>query len=161
MKFFPANIYQQELKILFAEYKKQILSLLPDARVEHIGSSAIPRAYSKGDLDILVGVEEVDFERAIELLKKLNFKEKINTLRTNDLCMLEVNDSEKDIAFQIVTKDSLYLNFLTFRDILRASPSLVDQYNHLKISCIGFEEDEYRKVKTSFIEKTLRENLDS
>lgn len=159
MKFFPANIYQHELKLLFDKYKKQILLLLPNARVEHIGSSAIPNAYSKGDLDILICISKTEFEKTIESLKNLNFREKKNTLRTEDLCMLEAMNSEKDVAFQIITKDSFYLNFLTFRDILSSSPYLVDQYNQLKIACLGFEEDDYRKVKATFIEKILSENF--
>lgn len=159
MKFFPASAYQDELKILFNEYEKKIIRLLQNARVEHIGSSAIPNAYSKGDLDILVCIPEKEFKKSINLLKKLNFREKSNTLRTNDLCMLEAINSEKDIAFQVITEDSLYLNFLTFRDILISSPHLVDQYNQLKIDCIGFEEDDYRKVKASFIEEILYKNI--
>lgn len=159
MKFFPAHVYQHELKLLFDEYKKQILLLVPNAKVEHIGSSAIPNAYSKGDLDILICIGKTEFEKAIQLLKNLNFREKMNTLRTEDLCMLEASNSEKDVAFQVITEDSLYLNFLTFRDILISSPSLVDQYNQLKIACIGFEEDDYRKVKATFIEKILSKNI--
>lgn len=37
--------------------KSEALSVLPFARVEHIGSSAVPVSIEKGDLDIFVGVE--------------------------------------------------------------------------------------------------------
>ncbi|CAM3485341.1 hypothetical protein PAMA111031_04255 [Paraphotobacterium marinum] len=41
---------------LFEKYKNKIQSILPKAKIEHIGSSSIPNAISKGDLDILIGV---------------------------------------------------------------------------------------------------------
>ena len=89
MKFFCADVYQGECQKLFDLYADKIRELVPTASIEHIGSSSIPHAISKGDLDIFVGVSPEDFESTVSSLLKLNFKEKTDTLRTNELCMLE------------------------------------------------------------------------
>ncbi len=58
MKFHEASEYQESNNRLFEVYRAKIISLLPTARIEHIGSSSVPGAISKGDLDIFVGVDE-------------------------------------------------------------------------------------------------------
>ena len=61
----------QKMHSAFNLYRKQISALLPSAQIEHIGSSAIPNAFSKGDLDIYIEVLPDQFEFAIEQLKRL------------------------------------------------------------------------------------------
>ena len=59
------------MRSAFNSYQKDISTLLPFAKIEHIGSSAIPNAISKGDLDIYIEVMSEQFEFAIEQLKHL------------------------------------------------------------------------------------------
>lgn len=156
MQFFPADQYQLRCQQLFEKYKVQILQLTPYAIVEHIGSSAIPHTISKGDLDIYVEVPAKYFLDTINQLQRLNFREKLDTLRTDDLCMLESFDD--DVALQIVTNGSEFQNFLVFRDRLRESSHLVQEYNQLKQQCIGLSQDQYREIKANFIQQVLNQN---
>ncbi|MGN5754722.1 GrpB family protein [Acinetobacter calcoaceticus] len=155
MVFLEPEQYQQRCVQLFNSYKKDISTLLPFAKIEHIGSSAIPNAISKGDLDIYVKVKPDQFEFAIAQLKALNFIEKQNTLRTDELCMLESLNND-DVAFQIVVTDSLFTFFLTFRNKLMDSPTLVNEYNQLKLECSHLDHDQYRTIKTGFINRVLK-----
>ncbi|MEZ8624957.1 GrpB family protein [Vibrio splendidus] len=154
MKFYPAEQYQAACYELFIRYEREIKKLIPNARVEHVGASSIPSAVSKGDLDIFVGVELGELEDAIERLTTLGFNEKLDTLRTPELCMLE-STSGDDVALQVVANGSEFECFLRFRDKLRANPALVEQYNTLKMSCEGWPQDEYREKKADFIEHVL------
>ncbi|UPR59168.1 GrpB family protein [Vibrio sp. ED004] len=154
MKFYPAEQYQTACHEMFARYERDIKKLIPNARVEHVGASSIPSAVSKGDLDIFVGIESSELEYAVEQLTTLGFKEKLDTLRTPELCMLESTSSD-DVALQLVANGSEFECFLTFRDKLRANPALVQQYNTLKISCEGWPQEEYREKKAHFIEHVL------
>jgi len=154
MKFLKSTEYQTSCINRFDFYKIEVQKLLPKARIEHIGASAIPNAVSKGDLDIFIGV--TDLENAVVSLKMLDFSEKQDTLRTDELCMLE--SFNEDVAFQVVTNDSKFESFLYFRDKLREDPKLVEEYNHLKRSCEGFNQDKYRKIKSEFIERILKLN---
>ncbi|RXJ71540.1 hypothetical protein CS022_20720 [Veronia nyctiphanis] len=157
MKFLESKDYQKKCWQHFERYSSEIKSLIPDARVEHIGASSIPEAISKGDLDIFVGVEPEDLEQAVISLKALGFEEKIDTLRTPKLCMLE-STIGNDVALQVVANGSEFECFLAFRDSLRADASLVKQYNQLKRTCEGYSHDAYREKKSGFIENVLSLN---
>jgi len=154
MIFLEPEQYQKNCVQLFNSYQKDISTLLPFAKIEHIGSSAVPNAISKGDLDIYIEVMPEQFEFAIEQLKTLNFIEKQNTLRTDELCMLESLNND-DVAFQVVVADSVFTFFLTFRNKLIDSPKLVNKYNQLKLECSHLDHDQYRKVKSDFIQNVL------
>jgi GrpB-like predicted nucleotidyltransferase (UPF0157 family) len=154
MKFYSAEQYQASCEDLFLRYEREVKNLLPNARVEHVGASSIPLAISKGDLDIFIGVESDELEAAVQILTTLGFKEKVDTLRTLELCMLESKSSD-DVAFQLVANGSEFEFFLIFRDKLCANPSLVQQYNALKMSCEGLSQDDYRRKKSDFINHVL------
>ena len=154
MRFYPAEQYQAACHEMFERYERDIKKRLLNARVEHVGASSIPLAVSKGDLDIFVGVELNELEDAVERLTTLGFKEKFDTLRTPELCMLESISSE-DVALQVVANGSEFECFLAFRDRLRASADLVEKYNTLKMSCEGWPQEQYREKKSAFIEYVL------
>ena len=65
LKFLESDAYQPLARELFDQLSFKIRQALPAARIEHIGSSAIEGAVSKGDLDIFVGVEPQEFHDAI------------------------------------------------------------------------------------------------
>ncbi|MDQ2435720.1 GrpB family protein, partial [Acinetobacter baumannii] len=50
---------------------------------------------------------------------------------------------------------SIFTFFLTFRDKLIASPTLVNEYNQLKLESTHLDHDQYRAVKSNFIERVL------
>lgn len=113
MKFYSADRYQKICEDNYIHYNNLIKNLLPNARVEHIGASSIPLAISKGDLDIFVGVDSSDFEKAIQSLMTLDFREKKDTLRTTELCMLESNKND-NVALQVVVNGSEFEFFCHF-----------------------------------------------
>ncbi|CDT07784.1 conserved hypothetical protein [Vibrio coralliirubri] len=154
MKFYPAEQYQAACNELFIRYERDIKKLIPNARVEHVGASSIPFAVSKGDLDIFVGVDLGELEDVIGRLTTLGFNEKLDTLRTPELCMLE-STSGDDVALQVVANRSEFECFLRFSDKLRANPALVQQYNTLKMACEAWSQEEYREKKSVFIEHVL------
>lgn len=156
MKFYSADRYQKVCEENYIHYNNVIKNLLPNARVEHIGASSIPLAISKGDLDIFVGVDSSDFEKAIQSLMTLGFREKKDTLRTTELCMLESNEND-NVALQVVVNGSEFEFFLSFRDKLLTNKSLANMYNELKLSCEGLSEEEYRIKKSTFIEFVLNQ----
>lgn len=153
MKFYEANEYQDRINFLFELYKSKINSILPNARIEHIGSSSVPGAISKGDLDIFIGVEPKALEGAVIALGNIGFFEKENTLRTHELCMLESN--EPNIALQVVANNSKYEFFIEFRDALINCPELLGSYNQLKKNCLNCTEAEYRNIKSNFINEVI------
>ena len=155
MRFLDPHQYQPEVSQLFEEIANEVCRLLPNARVEHIGASAIPGAISKGDLDVFVGVDEEELDRAVEFLERNDYRVKPDTLRNKSLCMLETWSYEVPVALQVVANGSQYEMFLTFRDAVKRSECLLEEYNQMKHLCEGMGEDSYRIRKSEFIEYVL------
>lgn len=154
MKFYTPDEYQEKCSALFHRFYAEISVVLPSAQIEHVGSSSVPGAISKGDLDIYVGVDPPAHSEAVLKLIDCGYKVKADTLRTPELCMLV---AQEDVALQVVAVGSQYEFFIKFRDLLRSNPDLLSQYNNLKQSCAGFSEDRYRAEKSKFIEEALQQ----
>lgn len=155
MKLYNAQEYQPECEKCFRNYQRRIQKALPLARIEHIGSSAIPNAISKGDLDIYVEVTQEQFESSILALKRLGFIEQTETLRTDELCMLI--SKHDNVALQVVKQGYAFEFFLIFRDQLIINPELVQRYNALKVACKELKPETYRQYKSAFIEQILQQ----
>ncbi len=119
------------------QLKHDLDQSLKDARIEHIGPSAIVGAISKGDLDVFVGVKVENFEKNLENIKGLGFIEKHGTLRTESLCMLVTDKYQDDVAIQLVVNGSQFEDVVRFRNILNQKSQIVIDYNILKQECDG------------------------
>ncbi|OGA81092.1 MAG: hypothetical protein A2711_08160 [Burkholderiales bacterium RIFCSPHIGHO2_01_FULL_63_240] len=149
--------YQAAITSRFVLARTQIHRLLPHAVVEHVGSSAIPGAVSKGDLDICVLVAKSDHQPSVRTLTDWGYTEKLDTLRNEQLCMLEWHKPNEEHAVQLVAHGSPFEMFITFRDALLTCPALVDEYNQVKLNAAHLSATEYRAAKSTFIERVLRE----
>ena len=158
MHFLEPKDYLPTVIPIFNQLKTRVQTAIPSAEIEHIGSSAIQNAISKGDLDILVRVMKKDFEKALTTIQNLGFQIKQDTLRTDSLCMLETQGYSINVAIQLIVKGSEFEMFILFRDRLNADPSLVEKYNELKMSSTGLSAREYRTRKSKFIESILTKN---
>ena len=157
MEFVEQSKFLPRIEEIFDELSQRLRSILPDSRIEHVGSSSIPGTISKGDLDIFVGVSPLEFEQSISLVQSIGFYEKSDTMRTDSLRMMVSDDYKEDVAIQIVANGSEFECFIDFRDKMRSSSELVLKYNRLKQNCRGMCHGQYREVKSSFIETVLNE----
>lgn len=155
MQFFESDEYQPVAQQIYHQLSAKIKQAVPGAVVEHIGSSAIPGVISKGDLDIFVGVVPTDFNASVRILEDMGFIIKHGSLRTESLCPFEVHGYPLEVGVQLVALKSKFEFFRTFRDSLRREPALRQRYNELKLSCAGLDPQEYRHVKSAFIEAFL------
>lgn len=155
MIIYPPSTYQPLAHKVFDEVHAVLQRVLPMASIEHVGASAVPGALSKGDLDICVAVHASDFEAALENLQALGYTIKGDTLRTEQLCMLESSRKDIPLAIQLIEKDSEFEFFHKFRDALRANPALVDRYNELKLKFAPEGPQTYRDEKAKFIRAVL------
>jgi len=61
---------------LFTRVEAQLQALLPDADIQHVGSTAIPGSLTKGDLDVQVRVTSDEYgaaKDALSTLYRINF----------------------------------------------------------------------------------------
>lgn len=157
MRILPPQDYQPQANQIFHALAAQISAALPTATIEHIGSSAVPGLLSKGDLDVYVAVEPVDFAYATAALEGLGFQIKEDSLRTESLCPFVVEGHPLDVGVQLVARGSRFEFFLTLRDLLIADASVREAYNQLKQGSGDLDPHRYRAVKSAFIERVLRD----
>ncbi len=155
MRFLHPQDYQPIAGKIFEDIRQKFETMIPNANIQHVGSSAVDGSISKGDLDIFIGVPRDDHAETIRVFEQHGFKIKKGTLRTEELCMLEAECYQIDVAVQIVAFGSKFEFFLEFRDKLRADSKLVQEYNALKRSFQGVSPDKYREAKSQFIERVL------
>lgn len=158
MQLLAPDDYQSRVADNFARVAGRLRALLPGARIEHVGSSSIPGAISRGDLDICVLVSAGDFEAVCGEIKDLGYAEKLDTLRTSELCMLVPTTRGDDHAIQLVSIGSEFEFFLAFRDTLRADTELVIEYNRIKEQSAPLGEAAYREAKSAFIRGVMAAN---
>lgn len=150
------SLYQPAARKIYRIMAHRLRTTLPDARIEHIGASSVPGLWSKGDLDIYVGVPRETFARATQALEQLGFYPKHGSLRTEELCYFVVEGFRLDVGLQLVALGSRFEFFLTFRNRLRRSLRLRAAYNRLKRAARVLDSHAYRQIKTSFIQAVLR-----
>jgi GrpB-like predicted nucleotidyltransferase (UPF0157 family) len=156
VKLLDTPEFQARAGAVFVSVAEQLAQLLPDARVEHVGASAVPGAITKGDLDICVLVAPNSHQSTVATLESSGYVVKTGTLRSPELCMLLSPRTDLDVALQVVAKGSRFEFFMHFRDALRADPLLVQQYNQLKRNFASQGAERYRDEKAAFIESVLR-----
>lgn len=135
----------------FEKRKQQLLELMPYADVQHVGSTSIPGALTKGDLDIQVRVAEGEFEAAKALLRKYFRPNHEYEIWSESFASFEDYDNiDIPLGIQLTIKDSVYDEFHLVRELFRSSPELLERYNELKRSVDGRPYSEYRKRTRDF-----------
>ena len=138
--------YNPAWKAFYYQYKKMIHTVLPDAKVELIGSAAIPMV-GKKEIDILVICDDV--EKAHSVLEKLAFGRGPITKEGGYL-----SDSRFGVEaeFHVVATGSKKIdNARRLIARLQSDKPLRDRLEFLKRSWDGLSREEYRKHKAEFL----------
>ena len=140
-----------DLTVLERVYR-EIRSTLGNVDIQHIGSTAITGAITKGDIDICVRLR--DTERALEALAESGFKRKADTHQDEELFALESSEFP-NVGIQLVKLGGRFDIFVAFRDQLNRTPELVFEYNKVKHENFSVGKDDYQKRKREFVARVL------
>ena len=160
----PIHFYKTEellpiAKGLFKEEKEHILTLCPNALVEHVGATSVPGSLTVGDLDIQIRVTKQDFHSTCEKLKSL-YHENHPHLWTNELALFHKKDhSEMPMSIMVTVIDTVFDEFYKTRDLLRKDKEMLAKYNDLKRRFEGKSIEEYKKAKREFFGPNGRNRL--
>jgi GrpB-like predicted nucleotidyltransferase (UPF0157 family) len=135
---------------------RRVRRLVPFARVHHIGSTMIPTALTKGDLDLLVRVRSRDdFVKARAILRRHFRRNKPSTSNAYFTSFLLGTHGGLDVGMQLTIQGSKTDTFLRFNRLLRGDPRLVSEYNRVKRAWSGGRQPAYRRAKAEFIGRVL------
>lgn len=155
MQKYVFNEYDKIYKKYFEEEKKKLQKLLAKARIEHVGSTAVPGLGGKGIVDILVGVNELttelpgyEYRENASTAERLFFRKDYNGRRVHvHLVRLNCRDWKEMIAF---------------RDYLIQHQQAVKEYEKIKKEAVEKAKGDrvtYRKYKREFIERITQQAL--
>ena len=148
---------QSQINETFLWLESSIKVLLPDATIEHVGSSAIPGALTKGDVDVMVQVEAAQFASARSALDS-RFSYNPEMPPEDEFVSYSGEYQGMDFGIQLVSGNDDQFGFLRWREALKADLELLAQYNRAKQSRADSDMEAYRAAKSALILSFLEEN---
>jgi GrpB-like predicted nucleotidyltransferase (UPF0157 family) len=145
--------YDPEWPRLFERIRNRLRSVLPTARIEHIGSTAVPGCEAKPIIDVSVGltlgsVLRVDKARSIGL--------EFLAIRPDSVKFALSDERGRHLAYVHMRcrGSEPELRDLRFRDFLRAHPDVVRDYVKVKHQAMATTKvrRDYTDAKAPFIE---------
>jgi len=147
--------YQDQARAAFEDAELLLGAILPEARIDHVGASAIPGAYSRGGVDVCVAVPREAFLEALAVLGEAGYAIRPGTLRSEQRCTLDAPAGDVPLAVQLTEAGPHPSPFLRFRDALRDDATLVARYNALRLQAAPYGREAYREAKARFIRAVL------
>ena len=148
---------QSQINETFLWLESSIKVLLPDATIEHVGSSAIPGALTKGDVDVMVQVEAAQFASARSALDS-RFSYNPEMPPEDEFVSYSGEYQGMDFGIQLVSGNDDQFGFLRWREALKADSELLTKYNRAKQSRADSDMEAYRAAKSALILSFLEEN---
>jgi GrpB-like predicted nucleotidyltransferase (UPF0157 family) len=151
---------EEELRVAvaaaFETHRARISALLPDAEIEHVGSTSIPGALTKGDLDLLVRVEVTEFEMAVQAVRAMYAVHQPENWTPTYASFVDPAASDLPVGVQVAVRGSADDRlFGPFREAMIADPALLAAYNRLKLDLDGEDYEHYTEAKGAFVEEVL------
>jgi RimJ/RimL family protein N-acetyltransferase len=157
VRFRPTDELRPSVEAAVAVHRDRILGLLPQARVEEMGATAVPGSLTKGDVDILVRVPADGFAAAREALGRRYAVHQLENWSSSFAGFKEELSDGPSVGVQLVPAGSDDDRMLRgTRDALRDRPELLERYNELKRSFDGGDPEEYWRAKTAFLDELWR-----
>jgi GrpB-like predicted nucleotidyltransferase (UPF0157 family) len=136
----------------FARLELELGSLLPGARIEHVGSTAVPGSLTKGDLDVCAIVPAAEFAAATTRLEGALTVHQSDNWTAALASFIAPPEGEIEIGVQLVVAGSAEEAwFVDWRERLRADPDLRERYDRLKVEHGDGPVDAYRAAKERLI----------
>lgn len=139
---------------------------LPEARVQHVGSTAVEGVPAKPILDVAIGADSPeDIERLASDLVGLGYIDRgFGDGSNGRLLVREVAPEVRIIHVHIVAYQSAdWDDYVVFRDALRNDPVLRERYDEVKRALakrFALDRRSYTKAKASFIGQVISGHLE-
>lgn len=143
---------EKDVENTYNTQKERIKKVIPDADIQHVGSSAVPNSLTKGDLDIQVRVSSELFLHAVDEFSEL-YDINEGSIKTNEFRAFKDDIISPPLGIQLTVFDSEFDFFWRFRDILLQNDKYRMEYDNLKRKFEGKEIDEYREAKNDFFNR--------
>ena len=153
--------YKNNYPKLYNKEKKKLENIIPNAIIEHVGSTSVEELGGKGIIDILVAVPKKDIKKIRDKLIIVKYVlsktggSKDRIFFSKDYGLLKKRRVHLSLTY---INSVTYKNAIKFREALRKNKELRDKYSFIKKEAIslGKKNKDYREHKTEFIKEVLR-----
>ncbi|GGI11518.1 GrpB family protein [Gottfriedia solisilvae] len=154
VSFSDNSLFFEKVEKTFLLHKKLIKKLLPEADVQHVGSTAVPNSLTKGDLDIQVRVTSEQFSISVQTLSAL-YELNEGSVKTDSFRAFKDDSTDPPIGVQLTIINSEFDFFWKFRDVLLINDKYRKEYDDLKRNFEGKKMHEYREAKNEFFQRII------
>jgi GrpB-like predicted nucleotidyltransferase (UPF0157 family) len=141
----------------FEAERERLLPLLPGADIHHIGSTAVPGLPAKPVIDLIALVEDVDAPIAALIEEGgYQYPEAFNATLSRRRWLCRPTAAHRTHHLHLVDDQTDLDRHLRFRDRLRASATVADEYTRLKRELagrFGNDREAYSEAKSAFIRR--------
>ncbi len=134
-----------------------------DARIEHIGSTAVEGLAAKPIIDIAIGFDDRTWlEQARQLLAEVGYDDRGDFGDAGGVVFAKGSEERRTHYLHLVQVGSdQWHRYLAFRDALRGDPGRREEYAKLKRTLamrVGNDREAYLAGKAAFIETAVSDN---
>ena len=147
--------YQEVATAAYEDAELLLSAILPDARIEHVGSSAVPGAYSRGGVDICVAAPRDAFDEALGVLCEAGYQQRSQDDGADRHAVFASLHGAVPLTLQLIETGSAHESLMRLRDALRADPTLLSRYNALRIEAGPQGALAYARAKAAFFAEVL------
>ena len=128
---------------------------LGGAEIRHIGATALPLGHTKGDVDVNVRVDEVDFAAVVGALSsRLAGAQRENW--TPAFASFSTDEYPLSLGVQVTVIGSADDFLLALHERLRTDPALLRRYDALKLASAAGGPSAYWQAKDRFLRELRR-----
>jgi GrpB-like predicted nucleotidyltransferase (UPF0157 family) len=148
--------YQDAARRAYEDAELLLTAILPDARIEHVGASAVPGAMSRGGVDICVAVPRDAFDEALAVLCEAGYLQRSQEDAAHRHAALVALDGPVPVTLQLIESGSVHESLMRLRDALRADAALLARYDAAKADSAPQGAAAYAQAKARFIADVLK-----
>jgi GrpB-like predicted nucleotidyltransferase (UPF0157 family) len=148
--------YQDAAIAAYEDAELLLTAILPDARIEHVGSSAVPGACSRGGVDIWVAAPRGAFDEALGVLCEAGSVRHALDDGGERRATLAAPHAPVALTLRLIESGSAQESPMRVRDALRADAALLSRYNAIRAAAAPRGPAAYASAKAEFFADLLR-----
>lgn len=148
--------YRDAAAAAYEDAELLLASILPDARIEHVGATAVAGAHSRGDVDICVAVPRGAFDEALGVLVEAGCLQRSQEDAADRHAALAMPTAPWPVMLQLIETGSGHESLMRVRDALRAHAALLGRLNAAKAGAAVQGEAAYATAKAQFFEALIK-----
>ncbi len=165
MEKYTFKPYKKNFPKLYQREKVKLKKILTkDTKIEHIGSTAVPKLKGKGIIDIIISINKKNIKKIKDKLQKAGYEFKPKAGDKNRF-FFEKDYKHKGkirrVHLQLTHHNSyVWRRSIAVRDYLRKNPKQSKRYAEIKKKAVKKGKGKaYRKYKKSFLDKLEKKAL--